>query len=108
MARRMQNSSSRISFFFSTPFVLQSCYRWFREALLDLILLFRFVVLVAVVLDGLWSWHFALQENPCRWFPRKIAILRSCLYIPSTSEDVRHRQPVRSRSPISQLCRPTV
>jgi len=25
---------------------------------------------------------FALQENPCHWFPRKVAVLR---YSPSTS-----------------------
>jgi len=29
---------------------------------------------------------FALQETSCRWFPRKIAVLRSCLYSPSTSK----------------------
>jgi len=28
---------------------------------------------------------FALQEN-CRWFPRKVAMLRFCLYSPSTSK----------------------
>jgi len=28
---------------------------------------------------------FALQENPCRWFPRKVAVLRFCFYSPSTS-----------------------
>jgi hypothetical protein len=29
---------------------------------------------------------FALQENPCRWFPRKVAVLRFCFYSPSTSK----------------------
>jgi hypothetical protein len=29
---------------------------------------------------------FALQENFCRWFLRKIAVLRFYLYNPSTSE----------------------
>jgi hypothetical protein len=28
----------------------------------------------------------ALQENPCRWFLRKVAVLRFCLYSPSTSK----------------------
>jgi len=28
---------------------------------------------VVVVLDCLWSWR--LQENPCLWFPRKVAAL---------------------------------
>jgi len=46
----------------------------------------RFVMLVVIVLDGLWSWRFALHENPCRWFPREVAVLRSCLYSPSTSQ----------------------
>jgi hypothetical protein len=27
---------------------------------------------------------FVLQENPCRWFLRKVAVLRFCLYSPST------------------------
>jgi len=30
---------------------------------------------------------FALQEkNPCRWFPRKVAVMCPCLYSPSTSK----------------------
>jgi hypothetical protein len=29
---------------------------------------------------------FALQENPCRWYPRKVAVLRFCFYGPSTSK----------------------
>jgi len=41
------------------------------------VLLSSFVV---IVLDGLWSWHFASQGNPCRCFPTKVATLRSCLY----------------------------
>jgi hypothetical protein len=28
-------------------------------------------MLVVIVLDGLWSWRFALQENPCHWFPQE-------------------------------------
>jgi hypothetical protein len=24
---------------------------------------------------------FALQENPCRWFPRKVAVLRFCFTV---------------------------
>jgi len=44
------------------------------------------VVVVVVVLDGLWSWRLPRRKKLCRWFPRKIAVLRFCLYSPSTSK----------------------
>jgi len=45
-------------------------------------------------------------KTPAAGFPRKITVLRFCLYSPSTSEDIQH--PVRSRSTVSRLYRPTV
>jgi len=42
-----------------------------------------FVMLVVFVLNSL-SWR--LEENPCRWLPRKIAVLRFCFHSLSTSE----------------------
>jgi len=37
------------------------------------------LVVVVLDLDDLWILAFALQENHCRWFPRKVAVLRFCL-----------------------------
>jgi hypothetical protein len=73
--------------FFFTPFVLQSLATWwFCEAFLNLL-----YFSIQVRLDarsGLFvELAFAiLQENPCRWFPRKIAVSHFCLYSPSTSK----------------------
>jgi len=46
-------------------------------------------------------------KTPAAGFPaRKITVLRFRLYSPSTSEDIQH--PVRSRSTVSRLYRPTI
>jgi hypothetical protein len=74
-------------YFFFIPFVLQSRYQWFCEAFLKLL---RFSIQVCHARCCCSGWFmelaFALQENPCCWFPKKVAVLRFCLYSLSISE----------------------
>jgi len=47
----------------------------------------RFVMFVVIVLDDLWIWRFPCRKTlAASWFPRRVAVLRSCLYSPSTSK----------------------
>jgi hypothetical protein len=43
-------------------------------------------MLVVVVLDGLCSWRLPCRKTPAAGFPRKLAVLRFCLYNPSISK----------------------
>jgi len=55
------------------------------------------------------EWSFPCRKNLWfRWFPKKVTVLRSCLHSSSTSEDVRCRHSMRSRSTVRRLCRSTV
>jgi len=75
---------------------------WLRETFLDL------TIRVCYSHCYCSEWSFPCRKNLCRWFPKKVTVLRSCLHSPSTSEDVRCRRSMRWRSTVRRLCRSTV
>jgi len=95
----------RGAFSFFTPFVLSVFRRMpvaSRGKFSDLITSFIIQARLFSLLSSrmLYGAGILLRRSPCRWFnlTRKVtAVLRSCLYSPSTSEDVRYRhQPTMS------------
>jgi len=78
-------TSARLSFFFFYSICSSASLSVVSRGVFGsyYVSLSRFVMLVVIVLDDLWSWRFALREDPKSLVSyRKITVSRSCLQHP--------------------------